>query len=66
MLDELDELGSEAQERQEKEGVDGAPAPTPAPTDALPSSSGNYFTYGSSTSGLYTFNMGTGNLSPRT
>ena len=63
---ELDESGSEAQERQEEEGVNGAPGPTPTPTDALSPSSGNYFTYDSSTSGLYTFNMGTGNLSPGT
>jgi hypothetical protein len=61
---ELDESGSVAQERQEEEGVNGAPALTPTPTDALPPSSGNYFTYDSSTTGLYTFNMGTGNLSP--
>jgi hypothetical protein len=64
----LDESGSITQERQGKVELNGASAgatASAAPPDIRPPSSGNYFTYDSS-SGLYTFNLGSGNLSAGT
>ena len=64
----LDESGSIAQERQGKVEENSPPAGTTAsaaPSNVRPPSSGNYFTYDSS-SGLYTYNLGSGNLSAGT